>query len=133
MAHLKKIMQPYGHTEFAPLTRYLANFPVGVEIELGLECLPWKRGELYQIFVEEYHSLNNLVTILQNFFAVLTGHAWIIHGALQQKEMKAQTTLVIALDALTILFCIFTNTTAYHLGRYEPAPPSTKEFHGSLF
>ena len=28
-----------------------------------------------------------------------------------------QTTLVIALDALSLLFCIFINTTAHHLGR----------------
>ena len=39
---------------------------------------------------------------------------------------NCQTTLVIAL----LLFCIFINTTAYHLGRYEPSPPSTKELHG---
>ena len=31
--------------------------------------------------------------------------------------------LVIALDALSLLFCIFINTTAYHLGRYEPSSP----------
>ena len=40
-----------------------------------------------------------------------------------------QTTLVIALDTLFLLFCIFINTTAYHLGRYKPSPPSTKELH----
>ena len=44
---------------------------------------------------------------------------------------NCQTTLVIALDALFLLFCIFINTTAYHLGRYEPSPPSSKELHGS--
>ena len=43
---------------------------------------------------------------------------------------NCQTTLDIALDALSLLFCIFINTTAYHLGRYEPSPPSTKELHG---
>ena len=42
-----------------------------------------------------------------------------------------QTTLVIALEALFLLFCIFINTTAYHLGRYEPSPPSNKELHAS--
>ena len=26
--------------------------------------------------------------------------------------------------------CMFINTTAYHLGKYEPSPPSTKELHG---
>ena len=45
---------------------------------------------------------------------------------------NCQTTLVIALDALFLLFCIFINTTAYHLDRYEPSPPSTKELHGLI-
>ena len=30
-----------------------------------------------------------------------------------------------ALDALSLLFWIFLNTTVYHLGRYKPSPPST--------
>ena len=42
---------------------------------------------------------------------------------------NCQTTLVIALDALSLLFCIFINTTAYHLDRHEPSPPTTKELH----
>ena len=42
-------------------------------------------------------------------------------------------TLVIALDALFLLFCIFINTKAYPLGRYKPSPPSTKELHGVNF
>ena len=45
---------------------------------------------------------------------------------------NCQTTLVIALDALFLLFCIFINTTAYHMGRYEPSPSSTKELHASF-
>ena len=44
---------------------------------------------------------------------------------------QCQTTLVIALDALPLLFCIFINSTAYHLGIYKPSPPSTKELHGT--
>ena len=32
---------------------------------------------------------------------------------------NCQTTLVFAIDAMFLLFCIFINTTAYHLGRYE--------------
>ena len=39
---------------------------------------------------------------------------------------NCQTHLVIALDAVFLLFCIFINITAYHLGRYDP---STKELH----
>ena len=45
---------------------------------------------------------------------------------------NCQTTLVIALDALFLIFCNFMNTTAYHLGRYEPLPSSTKELHGPI-
>ena len=45
---------------------------------------------------------------------------------------NCQTTLVIALDALSLLFCIFINTTSYHLGRYRPSPPSTKELHALI-
>ena len=43
---------------------------------------------------------------------------------------NCQTNLVIAIYTLSQLFCKFINTTAYHLGRYEPSPPSTKELHG---
>ena len=42
---------------------------------------------------------------------------------------KCQTNLVISLHALSILFCNFISTTAYHLGRYMPSSPSTKELH----
>ena len=42
---------------------------------------------------------------------------------------QLSTTLVIALDAVSLLFCFLINTTSYHLGRYEPSPPSTKELH----
>ena len=40
---------------------------------------------------------------------------------------NCQTNLVIALHTLSLLFCKFVNTTGYHLDRYEPTPPSTKE------
>ena len=36
---------------------------------------------------------------------------------------NCQTNLVIALYTLSLLFCKFINTTAYHLGRYEPSSP----------
>ena len=36
---------------------------------------------------------------------------------------NCQTNLVIALYALSLLFCKFINTTAYHLGRYKPSSP----------
>ena len=44
-----------------------------------------------------------------------------------------QSTLVFALRVLSLLFWHFINTTDYHLGRYKPSPPSTKEFHASTF
>ena len=58
-------------------------------------------------------------------------HAWssLAEGGEGSYLPNRQTTLVIALDALSLLFCIFINATAYHLGRYEPSPPSTKELH----
>ena len=43
---------------------------------------------------------------------------------------NCQSTLVIALDAQSLLFCIFINATDYHFGRYKPSPRSTKELHG---
>ena len=38
--------------------------------------------------------------------------------------------IVLYFNALSLLFCIFINTTSYHLGRYDTSPPSTKELHG---
>ena len=35
-----------------------------------------------------------------------------------------QTNLVIDLHVLSLLFCNFINSTAYHLGKYEPSSPS---------
>ena len=43
--------------------------------------------------------------------------------------LNCQTTLVIVLHALSLLFWHFINTTAYHLGRYKPLSPSTKKFN----
>ena len=54
---------------------------------------------------------------------------YIHHGAEGLYLPSCQTNLVIALDAVSLLFCIIINTTAYHLGRYEPSPPSNKELH----
>ena len=44
--------------------------------------------------------------------------------------LNCYTNLVIILRALSLLSCNFINTTAYHLGRYKPSYPSTKELHG---
>ena len=44
---------------------------------------------------------------------------------------NCQTNLVIALYTLSLLFRKFINTTASHLGRYEPSP-STKELHTNI-
>ena len=46
---------------------------------------------------------------------------------------NCQTPLVIVIETMSLLFCIFINTTDYHLGRYEHSPPSTKELHGLGF
>ena len=42
---------------------------------------------------------------------------------------NCQTKLVIVLQALSPLFWHFISTTAYHLVRYEPSYPLTKELH----
>ena len=61
-------------------------------------------------------------------------------GAQQLKGVKGdeglylpncQTNFVIALHALSLLFCDFINTKAYHLGRCETSSLSTKELHVS--
>ena len=55
------------------------------------------------------------------------------HGALQQKEVKAcicpivKQLWLLPLMHCLYCFCIFINSTAYHLDRYKPSPPSTKE------
>ena len=43
---------------------------------------------------------------------------------------NCQKYLVIGLHALSILFCNFINTTAWHLRRCKPSSPSSKEAHG---
>ena len=62
-------------------------------------------------------------------------YAWssLVEGGEGLYLPNCQMTLVIALDALSLLFCIFLNTTSYHLGRNEPSPPSTKELHDKKY
>ena len=45
---------------------------------------------------------------------------------------NCQTNLVLVHHELSLLFCHFINTTAYHFGRYKPSSPSTKELHSFL-
>ena len=47
----------------------------------------------------------------------------LVEGGEDSYLPDCQTNLVIALDALSLLFCIFINRTAYHLGRYKPSSP----------
>ena len=54
--------------------------------------------------------------------------------------MKAHTflpncrlNLVIDFHALYLLYWHFTNTTAYHLGRYKPSSPSSIELHDNRY
>ena len=54
---------------------------------------------------------------------------WLLTGDEYLYLPHCQTNLVIALHALSLLFCNFIITTAYHLGRYEPSFPSSKELH----
>ena len=65
-------------------------------------------------------------------YTVFNVKAWssLVEGGEGLYLLNCQTILVIALYALSLLFCIFINTTAYDLGRYKPSPPSTKQLHG---
>ena len=46
-----------------------------------------------------------------------------------RKRLNCQKNLVIALYELSLLVYNFIDTTPYHLGRYDPPSPSTKELH----
>ena len=61
-------------------------------------------------------------------FQQLTNYPFSNRGALQQKQVKAricpivkQIWLLPFIHSLSLLFCKFINTTAYHLGRQEPS------------
>ena len=56
---------------------------------------------------------------------LLRARPWssLVEGGEGSYLSNCQTTLVIALDALSLLFCIFINTTVYHLGRYILSAP----------
>ena len=91
---------------------------------------------------------NIIISILSVFWeSILARHSWwtiqcfgccvsnktSIHGVEGGEGLylpNCQTNLVISLYTLSLLFRKFINTTAYHLGRYEPSPRSTKELHG---
>ena len=49
----------------------------------------------------------------------------LVEGGEGSNLPNCQTNLVMALFTLSLLFCKFINTTAYHLGRYEPSSPSS--------
>ena len=53
------------------------------------------------------------------------GYPWssLVEGGEGLYLPNCQTNLVIALYALSLLFCKFINTTANHLGRYDPSSP----------
>ena len=77
--------------------------------------------------MEIFHLTLNLTHLLFYLF----------HGALLQEEKKdrigpkVKQFFVMVLYAPSVIFCCLINTTAYHLGRYEPSSPSSKELHGS--
>ena len=43
---------------------------------------------------------------------------------------NCETNLVVGLNALSLLFRRYINTTGYQMGWYDPSSPSTKELHG---
>ena len=52
---------------------------------------------------------------------------WCIHGAFQQKEVKARICRIVLV--IVLLFWNFINASAYHFGQYKPQSFSTKELH----
>ena len=64
---------------------------------------------------------NETILITQNVFMELfSRRRWRLVSA---QLCNCETNLVIALYTPSLLFCKFINTTAYHLGRYEPSSP----------
>ena len=69
------------------------------------------------------------------FFLFVSLYPWssLVEGGEGLYLPNCQTILVIASCTLSLLFCKFTNTTAYHLGRYEPSSPISCHAPRSIF
>ena len=61
------------------------------------------------------------------FFQIENPGSYLVEGGEGSYLPNCQTNLVIALYTQSLLFCKFINTTAYHLSRYKPSSPSSKE------
>ena len=70
----------------------------------------------------------NVVQQKENYFSIQRGSS-LVEGGEGPYMPNCQNFLVNALDTLSVLSCTFINRTAYHLDRYEPSSPSTKELH----
>ena len=42
----------------------LSNFSIDVQIQLGLQSFPGKRGQFHQVLVEKHHTLHHVIDVL---------------------------------------------------------------------
>ena len=91
---------------------YVFSFPSSIR------SLSWMVRKTFAVIWME----PGVATMISAFVAT----AWIARAwsSLEEGgECSYLPNLVIALYTLSLLFCKFINTTAYHLGRYEPSSP----------
>ena len=62
--------------------------------------------------------LNSILLVIWRCDLTIQPWSSLVEGGEGSYLPNCQTTLVIALDSLSLLFCIFESTTVYHLGRY---------------
>jgi len=76
--------------------------------------------------MENFYHCNYLVN--EGFYQPWSS---LVEGGEGSYLPNCQTNLVIALYTLSLMFCKFINTTALHLGRYEPKSSLDKWFSHS--
>ena len=80
---------------------------------------PQARTQLHHTVVDFFYSLYLHLSILPSINTWRT----LVEGDEDSYLPNRQSNLVIALYALSLLFCNFINTTAYHWAEYEPSSP----------
>ena len=81
--------------------------------------------KLREVQIESRHTIGQRDERKTEIEIEMKAETWscLVEGGEGSNLLNCQTNLAIAVDALSLLFCIFVNTTAYHLGRYEPSSP----------
>ena len=87
-------------------------------IGLGLLCIPSSgRTDCNETLIVQLVLFNFL---REKNETLVKSWSSLVEGGEGSYLPNCQANLVIALNTLSLLFCKFINTTAYHLGRYEP-------------